>query len=92
MRTAKKGDWYIASYGLLISIKGGDEFHHLKELKFRAENDEEAEVEAKIQTEILDLMEKLNPEYSRQVKKKVILTSVRNQSNKRVVYSPGRQE
>ncbi len=90
METAKKGNWYIASYGLLVSIEGGDNFYPLTELKFPAKNNEEAEIEAKAQAEILNLMEKLNPQYSNQVKKKVILTSIQNQSNKRITYLPGR--
>ena len=79
---------YIAVYFQLTDLNGVENFDFLENRDISAENDKMAVEKAQGIRATLELVERLNSRRHRSIKK-VLLTSVRNQYNKRIIHLEG---
>jgi hypothetical protein len=85
---------YIACYSLHLALKdgSGDVIDPLTTETFEAKNDGEAMRIAENKRCILEILENTKPGLDQNFSRTVILTSVRNQHNKQMVFCIGRTE
>ena len=85
---------YIACYSIRLSLKnnGGDVVDPLPGQEFKAKDDKEALQIAENKRLVLELLENAKPDLKKDIERTVILTSVRNQYNKQMVFYIGRTE
>lgn len=79
---------YIAVYFQQIDSNGVKNFRFLDKKLFSAENDEQAIEKANGIKAAMELLEAFNPRRHK-ISKKIILTGIRNQSNKQFIRLEG---